>query len=77
MGIKNKLTVEDAMVIHTKACQQVEEGQSYSYRYGQAVYNLLPKDLADEVHMTELDTFYKDQIESMRILFNELTKKED
>lgn len=77
MGIKDKLTVEEAIVIHTKACQQVEDGQSYSYRYGQAVYNLLPKHLTEEIHMTKLDTFYKDQIESMRVLFKELTEKED
>ena len=51
-----KLTQDEAQSILLKVGEQI--AGCPSYRLGQGIYNLLPKDLADIVWKTELDMFY-------------------
>lgn len=58
MTKKNLLTVGEASDIITEAYLQVETNKGY--RFGQAVFNLLPQEIAEQIRGTEYDFFYWD-----------------
>lgn len=73
--IKNKISIEEASVLYLQAMRDVVIGESYSYRVGQAISNLLyqtHKELADEIHRTEFDMFHQDDLLATEVLFKEL-----
>ncbi len=51
-----KLTMKDAVKFHTRA--KVMNRNQPDYRYGQALYNILPKDITVEINGTDDDFFY-------------------
>jgi hypothetical protein len=51
-----KLKVSEALDLLCEANRLHRE--SPSYRYGQALYNILPKDITAEINCTEDDFFY-------------------
>lgn len=50
------LSTREVQLITTKALEQCAEVKAY--RFGQAVYNNLPKDIADTINGTEKDMFH-------------------
>lgn len=79
MEIKNKLHPSELLSITLEAHRLVQEGKSYHYRFGQAVFNLLKEHhplTADEIWGTELDFFYQDDEFTNNVLFNYIVKEE-
>lgn len=73
--IKNKINIEQASVLYLQAMKDMVAGQSYNYRLGQGIYNLLHqnhKELADEIHGTKFDTFHQDAPLATEVLFKAL-----
>jgi hypothetical protein len=52
----NKLTMEEAQDLVNKAWQQTNP----IYRYGQALYNLLPGNIKEALVFTEMDFFHEE-----------------
>ena len=57
MEIKNKISIED--LEEYLVCAFMEREKYPELRWGQAVFNALPNDLADELRGTDLDPFHK------------------
>lgn len=53
-----KLTQQEANDLVVEAWRLVKEYESAKYRFGQALYNLLPEELYKHYHMTAYDFFY-------------------
>lgn len=73
--IKNKISIEEANVLYSKAMKDVVDGEGYAYRLGQAIYNRLAdshKELADEIHCTNFDMFHQNDLFATKVLFEEL-----
>ena len=63
------MKVLEFIKLSAKAEKYVEEGKSYGYRYGQALYNTLPVECTDQLTYSK-DFFYwadsrKDEIDSI------------
>jgi hypothetical protein len=52
------MLMQEYIKLKHQAWKAVEEGRSYHYRYGQSVWNLLPKEVSDKIYSTSYDFFY-------------------
>ena len=72
-----KLTKTEMQKYIDIANKQVFDGIEYHYRFGQAMYNLLPKEVTEQIYMTELDFFYWNDYDAvMEVINEELTERE-
>jgi hypothetical protein len=51
------MLIQEYLNLKEQAWKEVKQGESYSYRYGQAVWNLLPKEVSDKIYLTDEDFF--------------------
>lgn len=71
-----KLTYEEMDAYIKVAWIQVEHGKEYQYRFGQALYNLLPNYVTHQIYMTEFDFFYwTDYNKVLEVAYNQLCKE--
>lgn len=69
--IEDPLTKEEVQQILISANLAVREGKSYSYRFGQAIYNELPSRVAYPINGTDQDMFHiKDEDLATTMLLN-------
>lgn len=72
-----KLTTEQIQIYIDKAIKEVLDGAEYKYRFGQALWNSLPKEVTDEIYQTELDFFYwTDSNKVYDVVYKHLVKDE-
>ncbi len=72
-----KLNKHEVQKYIDAANRQTQEGTSYHYRFGQAMWNLLPKEVTEEIYMTKFDFFYwTDYYAVMKVINEQLTEGE-
>lgn len=70
-----KLTLTQAEYILAAATMQMQ--QVPTYRLGQAIFNLLPKEVSDTIYMTELDFFFwTDSDKVLQVFYDNLVGDE-
>jgi len=70
-----KLTQKQAQNILETARTQMQ--QVPTYRLGQAIFNLLPKEVSDTIYMTELDFFFwTDSDKVLQVFYDNLVGDE-
>ena len=75
--LQMKLTKTEMQKYIDIANKQVFDGIGYHYRFGQAMYNLLPKEVTEQIYMTKLDFFYWTDYDAvMKVINEELTEGE-
>ena len=75
--LQMKLTKTEMQKYIDIANKQVFDGIEYHYRFGQAMYNLLPKEVTEQIYMTKLDFFYWNDYDAvMGVINEELTEGE-
>lgn len=68
-----KLTQKQAQNILATANIQMQ--QVPTYRLGQAIFNLLPKEVSDTIYMTELDFFFwTDSDKVLQVFYDNLVE---
>ena len=68
-----KLTQKQAQYILATAYKQMREVPTY--RLGQAIFNLLPKEVSDTIYMTELDFFFwTDSDKVLQVFYDNLVE---
>lgn len=71
-----KLTYEEMNAYIKVAWIQVEYGKEYHYQFGQALYNLLPNYVTQQIYQTEFDFFYwTDDNKVLEVAYNQLCKE--
>ena len=75
--LQMKLTKTEMQKYIDIANKQCFDGVDYHYRFGQAMYNLLPKEVTEQIYMTKLDFFYWTDYDAvMEVINEELTEGE-